>query len=114
MQLAARTELWVPAAFTAQEIRDQAENLAVVGRLRDGISLEAAQSELAVAARGMAAEFPMFANGFTLRARPMAEDAVAGVRSRLWILFGVAGFVFLIACANVASLLVARSLARVR
>ena len=114
MQLPARTELWVPAAFTEQEISSQAQNLAVVGRLRDGVSLDAAQSELAGAARGMAGEFPEFADGFTLRARPLAHDAVAGVRSRLWILFGVAGFVLLIACANVASLLVARSLARVR
>jgi predicted permease len=114
MQLPARTELWVPTSFTAQEIRDQAENLAVVGRLRDGLSLESAQSELAGVATGMAGQFSIFANGFTLRARPMAEDAVAGVRARLWILFGVAGFVLLIACANVASLLVARSLARIR
>jgi putative ABC transport system permease protein len=113
-QIGARTELWVPLRFSAQEVQSGTQNLVVVGRLREGVSLRAAQADLAGAARGMADEFPGFGDRFSFRAVPMGAAAVEAVRPRLWLLFGVAGFVLLIACANVAGLLVARSLARQR
>lgn len=113
-QFPARSEFWVPIRFSEQEVQSGAENLVVVGRLREGVNLRAAQAGLAGAARGMAGEFPGFGDRFSFRAAPMAAQAVQAVRSRLWLLFGVAGFVLLIACANVAGLLVARSLARQR
>jgi putative ABC transport system permease protein len=114
-QFPERTELWVPMRFSAQETLDWGtQNLAVVGRLREGVSPRAAQADLAGAAQAMADAFPAFSDRSSFRAAPMAAESVQAVRPRLWLLFGVAGFVLLIACANVAGLLVARSLARQR
>jgi putative ABC transport system permease protein len=91
--------------------------LTVFGRLKSGVSLEQANAEMKIIRRQYAMAHPTM-----LDARPktpvevaaMKDDLVASVRSMLWMLFGAAGFVLLIACGNVASLLLARATNRSR
>ena len=91
--------------------------LTVFGRLNPGVSLEQAEVEMKVIRRRYAQAHPAM-----LDARPkkpvevtsMKEELVANVRSTLWLLFGAVGFVLLIACANVANLLLTRAASRER
>jgi putative ABC transport system permease protein len=91
--------------------------LTVFGRLRSGVSLAQANAEMAVVHRQYAMAHPAMLDAKAKtpeEVTPMKETLVAGVRSMLWMLFGAVGFVLLIACANVASLLLARSASRSR
>jgi putative ABC transport system permease protein len=86
----------------------------VIGRLKPGVSLDQARSELAAIQRQLAAEYPQFYGTVGITVTALDEVVVGSARSVLAILFASAGFLLLIACANVANLLLARSVARQR
>ncbi len=88
--------------------------LTVVGRLRDGAARAEAEAELATVAKSLARAYPKENEGWGVRLVPLAESLVGGVRTALGVLFGAVAFVFLIACANVANLLLARASGRSR
>jgi predicted permease len=73
-----------------------------------------AQAELAVIARRMATEYPKSNAGVEMRAHPLQQELVADVGSTLWLLFATVGLVLLVACVNIASLLLARATSRER
>lgn len=107
-------ELWTPLAFTQQRLAERnAHNYIVYGRLKPGVTLEQANAELAVISRRLEEADP--ANkGFGAFVLSLLEMKVSNWRATLLLLLGAVGFVLLIACANIANLVLARSVARTR
>jgi putative ABC transport system permease protein len=96
-------DLLTPLAFTAEALRQEGYyDLGIIARLKPGTALEQAQQEVAVIARS-------FAEERDIRLQPLRELLVKDFRLTLLALWGVVGFVLLIACANVANLMLARA-----
>jgi predicted permease len=91
----------------------EAHGLQVLARLRPGENLAQAQVELALIGRRLAEQYPKSNKGRIFVADPLRPD-VGDVRSTLWLLLGAVSLVLLIACANVASLMLARAVSRER
>ena len=91
----------------------EAHGVQVWARLRPGATLAQAQAELALVGRHLAEQYPKSNKGRTFIAEPLRPD-VGDVRSTLWLLLGAVSLVLLIACVNVASLLLARAVSRER
>jgi predicted permease len=108
-----QTEVWLPYAESARYWQmDNAREYIAMGRIRSGISLAQAQVEMSTIARRQAEVSPKNHEGWTIHLRPLALQVAGKTRPVLFILLGAAGFVLLIACANVANLLLCRSAAR--
>jgi predicted permease len=106
-------QLWVPLALNPGPIvRGEPSELAVIGRMKPGVTVEQAQAELDVFARHMEELFPRAKGWFNSRATPLTRQVAGDTRRPLLLLLGAVGIVLLVACSNVASLLLARSLAR--
>jgi predicted permease len=86
----------------------------VVARLQSGVTPVQAQAELAVISRQLAKQYPQTNAGRSFVAQPLRQELVGDVRSTLWLLLGAVTLVLLIACVNVASLLLARAVSRER
>lgn len=101
---------WDPMMLRDRELRP---GLNVVARLKPGVTLSQASADMESVRRALAEQFPK-AEGTGVRVVTLKEDTVGDVRPLLLTLFGAVAFVLLIACANVANLLLARSSARKR
>ena len=107
-----RGDLWLPFRFTPEEAALRESNsLSVLGRLKDGVSLEAADAELRARMDAVVEEHPEL-RGEQLRVVSLQNEAVRTVRQPLLLLLGSVGLVLLIAVANTASLLLARGIGR--
>jgi putative ABC transport system permease protein len=113
----ASAEFWQPLIFTPRDLAPEsrgAQWVQVVGRLRDGVSAHQATIALETIGRGLAREFPQSENDVTTRAMPLQDRIVGDIGPTLFALLGAVAVVLLIACANVASLLLARAQSRTR
>jgi putative ABC transport system permease protein len=107
-------EIWAPMSFDIlPEMRQRkAHFLRPIGRLKPGVSLRQAQSDMDAVARRMEEQYPESNTGWNLRMVPLRDQLVGNIRPTLQVLFGAVGFVLLISCANVANLMLVRAAGR--
>ncbi len=108
-----RPQMWKPLAWTDKEraVRDD-HNYEVLARLKPIVNLKQAQAEMDTISNRLAQQYPADNKGWGAIAVPLREDLVGDVKPALLILLGAVAFVLLIACANVANLVLAKTLAR--
>ena len=118
MEFPFNSDVWLPAAQrpTAQTRAGRAGRLLMAyGRLADGMTIEQARTEMTGITQQLAVQFPDTNKGVTARVSPFSEQVIGTqIRVLFWSLMGAVGFVLLIACANVANLLLARAADRSR
>jgi len=114
--LAERTDLWKPMARDASywQKRMQRNLVCVIGRLKSNVTQAEAQTEMDTIAAQQAVAYPETHEGWRVWLTPLFNQIVGETRTPLLMLLGAVGFLLLIACANIASLLLARSAARSR
>jgi putative ABC transport system permease protein len=103
---------WTPLPISRFQLQGSAPYLSVIARLKPGVSIPQAQSEMESIANQLARDFPTRNKGRGVRVEPIRDALFGWMRQPLWMLQGVVAFVLLIACANVAALLLARASAR--
>ena len=107
--------IWTPIAFTEEEKTYRGSiYLEMIGRLKPGVGLESAKQELKLIASHLESDYPQTNRGMSMTAVALAEALVGDVRLALLVLAAAVGFVLLIACANLANLLVANASTRMR
>lgn len=115
LPLISAAEIWVPAPMLAPGMKMRlAHFLKVIGRLKPNVTLAQSQADLDAIAARLAQQYPDTDKGWSLRQRSLSEMLIGPVRPALLLMFAAVALLLLIACANVANLLLARCIARHR
>src|SRR6185369_1514816 len=110
-----KTDLWFPAnTIYAETTSRSSHNYLVVGRLKPGVSLDEARGQLVALAARLEQAYPPSNRNKSVIIRRMRDDMVGDVRTTLYLLLGAVSLVLLIACANMANLLLAKATSRTR
>ncbi len=108
-------EIWVPLELSSADLMDfKARRLQLIARLAPGVTIAQAKAAVDASEQTLARQNPLWGSGYTGQVTGYSADIVGNLRARLFILLGAVSFVFLIACVNVANLLLARGTTRVR
>src|SRR5580700_5879380 len=109
-----KTDIWFPASVFGETESRSAHNYRVVGRLKPNLSLEQAQAQMTSIGTRLAQQYPTSNKDKNVAVTRMRDDLVSNVQITLYLLLGAVTLVLLIACANVANLLLAKSTTRTR
>jgi putative ABC transport system permease protein len=105
-------DFWWPFALGPEQREPHGRYLSVVARLKPGVTLEAVRAEMKAIATSLTNDLPNFDTGWGVKVLPLREELSGEIRPALLLLSAAVAFVLLIACANVANLLLARGAAR--
>lgn len=105
-------QVWVPLALAEAPPPNAPSDLAIIGRLKPGVTTEQAQHEMDIFAGEQEAESPRLKGWFNCQVRPLAQQVAGDMRLPLLLILSAVGIVLLIACFNAANLLLARTISR--